>query len=64
MFVLPEGASNDDKQSIIIQENYAESLKREWPQVVTNGRIYRRYQDFSNHFPTEQELDIRRRGAA
>ena len=61
MFVLPEGASNDDKQSIIIQENYAESLKREWPQVVTNGRIYRRYQDFSNHFPTEQELDIRRR---
>ena len=61
MFVLPEGVSNDDKQSIIIQENYAESLKREWPQVVTNGRIYNRYQDLSNQFPNEQELDIRRR---
>ena len=61
MFVLPEGASNSDKQSIIIQENYAESLKREWPQVVTNGSIYRRYQELSNQFPSEQELEIRRR---
>ena len=61
MFVLPEGALESDKQSIIIQENYAESLKREWPQVVTNGSIYRRYQELSNQFPSEQELDIRRR---
>ena len=61
MFVLPEGASNSDKQSIIIQENYAESLKREWPQVVTNGSIYRRYQELANQFPSEQELEIRRR---
>ena len=61
MFVLPEGASESDKQSIIIQENYAESLKREWPQVVTNGSIYRRYQVLSDQFPSEQELDIRRR---
>ena len=61
MFVLPEGASESDRQSIIIQENYAESLKREWPQVVTNGSIYRRYQVLSNQFPSEQELDIRRR---
>ena len=61
MFVLPEAASDSDKQSIIIQENYAESLKREWPQVVTNGSIYRRFQELSNQFPSEQELDIRRR---
>ena len=61
MFVLPEGASDSDKQSIIIQENYAESLKREWPQVVTNGSIYRRYQELYKQFPNEQELDIRRR---
>ena len=27
MFVLPEGASDDNQQSIIIQENYAESLR-------------------------------------
>ena len=61
MFVLPEATSDSDKQSIIIQENYAESLKREWPQVVTNGSIYRRFQELSNQFPGEQELDIRRR---
>ena len=61
MFVVPESASDSEKQSIIIQENYAESLKREWPQVVTNGSIYRRYQELSNQFPSEQELDIRRR---
>ena len=61
MFVLPEATSDSDKQSIIIQENYAESLKREWPQVVTNGSIYRRFQKLSNQFPGEQELDIRRR---
>ena len=61
MFVLPEAASDSDKRSIIIQENYAASLKREWPQVVTNGRIYRRFQELSNQFPSEQELDIRRR---
>ena len=61
MFVLPEAASYSDKQSIIIQENYAASLKREWPQVVTNGSIYRRFQELSIQFPSEQELDIRRR---
>ena len=61
LFVLPEAASDSDKQSIIIQENYAESLKREWPQVVTNGSIYGRYQELSNQFPSEQELAIRRR---
>ena len=61
MFVLPEGAPELHKQSIIIQENYAESLKEEWPQVVTNGRIYHRYQELSTQFPHEQELAIRRR---
>ena len=61
MFVLPEGAPSIHEQSIIIQENYAESLKKEWPQVVTNGRIYRRFQELSNQFHNEQELAIRRR---
>ena len=61
IFVLPEGAPTLHEQSIIIQENYAESLKKEWPQVVTNGRIYRRFQELSNQFPNEQELAIRRR---
>ena len=61
MFVLPEGTSEDDEQAIIIQENYAPSLKNEWPQVVTNGSIHRRYLELSNQHPSEQELDIRRR---
>ncbi len=61
MFVLPEGAPDLHKQSIIIQENYAESLKKEWPQVVTNGRIFRRYRELYRQFPEEQELQIRKR---
>ena len=61
LFVLPDGAPDLHEQSIIIQENYAESLKKEWPQVVTNGRIHRRFQELSNQFPNEQELSIRRR---
>ena len=61
MFVLPDGAKDDDKQAIIIQENYAPSLKNEWPPYVTNGRIFRRYQELSSQFPSEQDLDIRRR---
>ena len=61
MFVLPKSAPDIHEQSIIIQENYAESLKKEWPQVVTNGRIYRRYQELSRQFPHEQELVIRQR---
>lgn len=61
MFVLPAGAPDLHRQSIIIQENYAESLKKEWPQVVTNGRIYQRFQELSEKFPNETELDIRRK---
>ena len=61
MFVLPKGAPVLHEQSIIIQENYAESLKKEWPHVVTNGRIYRRFQELSEQFPNELELDVRRR---
>ena len=61
IFVLPQGAPTLHEESIIIQENYAESLKKEWPQVVTNGRLYRRFQELSNQFPNEQELAIRRR---
>ena len=61
MFVLPQGAPDIHGQSIVIQENYAESLKKEWPHVVTNGRIFHRFQELSTLFPNEQELAIRRR---
>ena len=61
MFVLPHGAPDLHKRSIVIQENYAESLKKEWPQVVTAARIYRRFNELSNQFPNERELAIRKR---
>ena len=61
MFVLPKEASEDEKQSIVIQENYAPSLKNAWPEVVTNGRIFLKFQELSGLFPSEHELDIRRR---
>ena len=61
MFVLPEEAPDSHRQSIIIQENYAESLKKEWPQVVTNGRIFSRYQHLTDQYPNDDELAIRRR---
>ena len=61
MLVLSEEASDAQKQSIVIQENYAESLKKEWSPVVTNGRIYQRYQELSARLPNEREVAIRQR---
>ena len=61
MFVLPIGTSQNNLQSILIEENYAPSLKYEWPQVVTNGALYRRYQELLDEFTDENDLDIRRR---
>ena len=61
MLVLPKEASDTEKQSIIIQENYAPSLKKEWSPIVINGRIYRRYQELSEQLPNEREVVIRQR---
>ena len=61
MLVLPEEASGAQKQSIIIQENYATSLKKEWAPVVTNGRLYQKYQELFDRFPNEREVAIRQR---
>ena len=61
ILVLPNDASDVDKQQILIQENYAESLKKRWPEVVTNGELYDRYCDLSGKFPQETDLAIRRR---
>lgn len=61
MLVLPEEASDAQKQSIIVQENYAESLKQEWSPFVTNGRIYQKYQELSARLSNEKEVAIRQR---
>lgn len=63
ILVLPEDAPEFHKQAILIQENYAPSLKKEWPQVVTNGRIYEKFQELSNQFPDLPEVRIRQRVA-
>ena len=60
MFVLPVEASASDEKVILIQENYADSLKRRWPEVITNGALYERYQELSDQLPNESDLDIRR----
>ena len=61
MLVLSKNATKEEEQSILIQENYAESLKVRWPEVVTNGALYRRYQELSDFFPNENDLSIRQR---
>lgn len=61
MLVLNEDATPEDEKSILIQENYAESLKVRWPEVVTNGELHKRYQELTDLFPNEDDLAIRRR---
>ena len=61
MRVLPPDATESQEKFILIQENYADSLKEPWPEVVTNGALYDRYQELSDQFPSEDDLSIRRR---
>ena len=61
MLVLPVSATASDEKGILIQENYAPSHKRPWPEVITNGTLYERYQELSDQFPSETDLDVRRR---
>ena len=61
MFVLPSDAPDSQEKFILIQENYAESLKEPWPEVVTNGELYDKYQELSLQLPNEDDLSIRRR---
>ena len=61
MLVLRREASADEEQSILIQENYADSLKAKWREVVTNGQLYNRYGELSDRFSNEDDLSIRQR---
>ena len=57
--VLPDSTTADAKQSILIQENYAPSMKKEWPPVVTNRTIHKKYQELCDQYPKWTDLQIR-----
>ena len=61
ILVLPVNATASDEKVILIQENYADSLKRRWPEAITNGALYERYQEFSDQLTNESDVDIRKR---
>ena len=61
ILVLPENASEGDKKAIVIQENYAPSLKEPWPEVVTNGALYNRYVELLDLATGEDDLQIRQK---
>ena len=61
ILVLGREATPEEEQSILIQENYAASLKMRWREVVTNGALHKRYQELSDLFPNEDDLSIRKR---
>lgn len=61
ILVLGRESTPQDEQQILIQENYAGSMKVRWPEVVTNGELYRRYEELSDQFPNDDNLSIRRR---
>lgn len=61
MYVLHKDATQSEKDSILIQENYAPSMKIEWPPIVTNGHIFQRFEKLCELFPHETELRIRQR---
>ena len=61
ILVLPENATEADKKSIVIQENYAPSLKEPWPEVVTNGALYSKYVELSALATSDDDLQIRQK---
>lgn len=60
VYVLRKEATSEEEQSILIQENYAPSLKKQWPEVVTNGALHTRYFELLDKNPNSDDLDIRR----
>lgn len=58
--VLHREAGEAEEKAILIQENYADSLKKAWPEVVANRKLYDRYRELSDVFTSEDDLQIRR----
>jgi hypothetical protein len=61
LYVLMPDATPEQKKAILSQENYAESLKLKWPEIVTNGRLYAAYHALRVQYPDSPELEIRQR---
>ena len=45
VFVLTDSASSDDEEHILVEENFAPSLKKEWPDYVKAMKIKESYDD-------------------
>ena len=60
MFVLPENAPKSHEHSIVVQENYAGSMKKEWPPIVANRALFERHRELLALYPGEDDLAIRR----
>ena len=61
MLVLSDNAPAFQKESILVQENYAGSMKKEWPPVVANRALFERYRELLDLYPGEDDLAIRQR---
>jgi len=59
MYVLMPDATQSEKEAILSHENYADSLKLKWPEIVTNGRLYDTYMELWAQSPQSTELEIR-----
>ena len=59
MLILPNDAPDYQKQSILVQENYAGSMKKEWPPVVANKALFDRYRELLDSNAGENDLTIR-----
>lgn len=57
--VLNKDASEHEKNAILVEENYAESLKKAWPEVVANRKLYLRYREMSTQLPNHNDLQLR-----
>ena len=60
MLVLPQNVPESQKESILVQENYAGSMKKEWPPVVANKALFDRHRELRDLYPGEDDLTIRR----
>ena len=61
MLVLTENAPDFQRESILVQENYAASMKKEWPPIVANRALFDRYREMLDLYPGEDDLAIRQR---
>ena len=63
IWVLPENTTQEAKDHIVVQSNYGQSLKQEWPQFVTNHYIYDVFKGIWSGNPDLTELEVRKQVA-